>query len=271
MAYNPPLDFQPAGTPPEKIGRDFADAARVRGGFLNPDASEREWIRKLYAGEVRATDHGLAGLFDAMKESGVYDDAAIVFTSDHGDELWEHGGFEHGHAMYDEVLGVPLFVKLPRGALKQEVGEFVSTLSLTPTLLEIAGVPYDGSLLSAPPLVRRDPRSGELSLDVGPRPLVASGILYFEGRTAVIFEGFKYIRFDVSGREELYELASDPGEQHDLSAARPEIAQHGRALLEADEAAAMQLRETLGIRPQGRTELDARSTLELKSLGYVDK
>ncbi|HUR28477.1 MAG TPA: sulfatase-like hydrolase/transferase [Planctomycetota bacterium] len=271
MAYNPPSEFQPSGTPPAGIGRNFADAARVRGGFLNPDAGERDWIRKLYAGEVRATDRGIAGLFDALKKEGLYDDAAIVFTGDHGDEFWEHGGFEHGHAMYDEVLGVPLFLKLPRGALKQEVGEFVSTLSLTPTLLEVAGVPYDPADLSAPPLVRRDPESGALRLDVGPRPLVSSGILYFEGRTAVIFDGFKYILFDVSGREELYDLTSDPKEQHDLSAVRPEVAKRGRALIEADGRTAAQLRERLGIVPQDATELDARSKRDLQSLGYVDK
>ena len=43
----------------------------------------------------------------------MYGNSLIVFTSDHGEEFWEHGGFEHGHTLYNEVLRVPLIIKPP--------------------------------------------------------------------------------------------------------------------------------------------------------------
>jgi arylsulfatase A-like enzyme len=269
MAYNPPRQFQPEGTPPAPIGRNFTDAARVRGGFLNPDADEREWIRQLYAGEVLATDLGLKGLFDELRRQGVYEDALVIFTADHGDELWEHESFEHGHVMYDEVLGVPLFMKLPGGALRERVEVPVSNQSVTPTVLEIAGVPYDPAELSAPPLVRRDPASGALSVDASPRDLVSSGILYFEPRTAIVFEGFKYIQFHVSNREELYDLGVDPGEQHNLNQERADLLSRGRELLALHLEQASNLRLKLGIDSANTRELDDDALRDMRALGYV--
>ncbi len=269
MSYNPPREFQPEGTPPSEIGRNFEDAARVRGGFLNPDADEREWIRKLYAGEVRATDRGIAGLLESLESHGLFDDSLIVFTSDHGDELWEHDGFEHGHVMYDEVLGVPLFMKLPMGALAQRVDEAVSNQSIAATVLEVAGVPYSQDELSAPPLVRRKAGADTLVLDVHPRALVSSGILYFEARTAVVFEGFKFIQFHVSKREELYELGADPGEKHNLVAERPDLAERGRALLKAELESAAAMRLHLGIDSARSGKLDEDNARAMRALGYV--
>jgi arylsulfatase A-like enzyme len=269
MAYNPPREFQPEGTPPAQVGRNFEDAARVRGGFFNPDASERQWIRDLYAGEVRATDRDLGGLFRALNSEGLMEDCTLVFTADHGDELWEHDAFEHGHTMYDEVLGVPLFMKLPGGALAGRVSEPVSNQSVAATILEVAGVPYREAELSAPPLVRRSGPDGDLTLDVQPRPLVANGILYFEARSAVVFEGFKFIKFRVSKREELYDLASDPGEQKNLAEARPDLVARGRALLEEELTTAERMRRELGIESATSGPLDDDTARAMRALGYV--
>ncbi len=269
MSYNPPREFQPEGTPPPEIGRNFEDAARVRGGFLNPDAAEREWIRKLYAGEVRATDRGIAGLFKSLESNGIFDDSLIVFTADHGDELWEHDGFEHGHVMYDEVLGVPLFMKLPHGALAQRVDEAVSNQSIAATVLEVVGVPYSQGELSAPPLVRRKAGADTLVLDVHPRALVSSGILYFEARTAVVFEGFKFIQFHVSKREELYDLGADPAEKQNLIALRPELVERGRVLLREELKSSASMRLHLGIDSAHSGQLDKDNARAMRALGYV--
>lgn len=269
MAYNPPREFQPEGSAPRQIGRNFEDAARVRGGFLNPDAVERQWIRDLYAGEVRATDRDMGGLFQVLRDNNLFDDATIVFTADHGDELWEHEGFEHGHTMYDEVLGVPLFLKLPGGVLAQSIDEPVSNQSIAASVLEIAQVPYAPAELTAPPLVRRDTPGGELRLSVEPRPLVSSGILYFEARTAVVFDGFKFIQFHVSKRQELYDLRADPGEQNNLAALRPDLVERGRGLLESELEAATKQRQELGIGLARANELDEDTARDMRALGYV--
>ena len=67
-----------------------------------------------YDAEIRSMDRGLAMLVDGLRERGLYDDALILFTSDHGEEFHEHGWVGwHSHTLYDELLRVPLVVKLP--------------------------------------------------------------------------------------------------------------------------------------------------------------
>jgi arylsulfatase A-like enzyme len=59
---------------------------------------ERAWIRHLYDGEVRSIDASPWRFFDFLKLAGLFDDSLSVFSSDHGEESWEHERFEHGQA-----------------------------------------------------------------------------------------------------------------------------------------------------------------------------
>ena len=268
MAYGPPKEFLPQAPPPQRVGTHFADASRLRDGTFAPDQAEREWIRELYAGEVRYLDTEIAGLFETLRRLDLYDDALIVFTSDHGEELWEHEGFEHGHTMYDEVLRVPLLIKLPgAGSLRVPVDVPVSTESVTPTVLAVANLLRDPADFTSPPLVQRT--SDGFATEAAPRPLVTSAMLYFEDRTAVVAEGFKYVRYHVSGREELFDLARDPGEQNNLAGRKDERLERGRALLQEHLDAAARQRERLGILGPEAATLDAETLRRLRGLGYV--
>ena len=172
---------------------------------------------------MRYLDTHIADLIATLRRLELYDDALIVFTSDHGEEFWEHEGFEHGHAMYDETIRVPFLVKLP-GAVRPSgpVDVAVSNQSITPTVLEVADLPYEAGDFTAPALVSRTEAGFELTVE--PRPLVTSAMLYFEDRTAVVFDGFKYVRYHISDREELFDLEADPGERTNLRER-----EHGRA------------------------------------------
>jgi hypothetical protein len=148
------------------------------------------------------------------------------------------------------------------------VAEPVSNQSVAATVLEVAGVPYEEALLSSPPLVRRG-ADGTLAVDVRPRPLVANGILYFEARSAVVFEGHKYVQFHVSRREELFDLEADPGERKNLAEARPDLAERGRALLAAERDEATRMRQKLGIESARSGPLDDDTARAMRALGYV--
>jgi arylsulfatase A-like enzyme len=268
MAYGPPADYLPPAAPPQRVGNRFADASRVRDGTFAPDAAERTWIRELYAGEVRYLDTEIAALFETLRRLDLYDDALIVFTSDHGEELWEHESFEHGHTMYDEVLKVPLLVKLPgAGSARGPIQVPVSTESVTPTVLAVANLLRDPQDFTAPTLVR--PTKTGFAPEVAERSLVSSAMLYFEDRTAIVDEGFKYVRFHVTGREQLFDLNRDPGEHHDLAARKDERLERGRTLLEEHLELAERKRERLGILGPEAADLDAETLRSLRGLGYV--
>lgn len=270
MAYEPPPGFQPKGDPPPRVGRRFADAARVRGGFFNPHGDEREWIRELYAGEVRAMDEAFGALVETLRAEGLWEDTLVVFTSDHGEEFWEHGLFEHGQALYDETVRVPLMIKPAGAGPRVRVDTDVCNESVAPTLYELAGIPYRAEALTSRTLMTRDAEGDARIAEDLERPLPIQGILYFEDRSAVVLEGHKYIRWEVTGDEELYDLAQDPGETDDVSSERTELLVRAREALRVHLERCEALRVEYGIEAvRGDVELDADTVRDLRALGYV--
>jgi arylsulfatase A-like enzyme len=265
--YAPPQAFQPPGEAPERIGRQFFRVEDVRGGSLVPRAEEKRWIRALYDGEVRYVDACVGRFLERLRSLGLYDETLIVFTSDHGEEFWEHGGFEHGHTLYQELLRVPLMVKAPASSSvpAREVPQVVGTTSLLATLLEMCELELPGPLSSPSlgPWFAGEPITPDPSL-------VSDSPLIYGRREAVVFDGLKYIRTLDSGAELLFDLALDPGELSSLAGARPESLRAARALLAEHGIRSEALRRHWGLGDDGeRIELNAAARAQLKALGYV--
>jgi arylsulfatase A-like enzyme len=108
------------------------------GIFKELPADERQNIVDLYDAEIRYTDEQLIRpLIQKLKDLSLYDQTLIVFTSDHGEEFFEHNGWGHGHSLYDESLRVPLIVKFPEFGYKgAKVGSIVSLVDVLPTILD---------------------------------------------------------------------------------------------------------------------------------------
>jgi hypothetical protein len=136
-------------------------------------------------------------------------DATVVLFSDHGEEFWEHGGFEHGHSFYEELLRVPMVVRsphIPAGRIDTPV----SLLDLTPTILELAGLPHE--VRQGHSLV--DVAWGEPTPEILERPHGFGRPLYGPEGWGVLDDGKKWVR---RGRtESLFDLTSDPEEHKDL-------------------------------------------------------
>ncbi len=204
--------------------------------FGDASAEHADAIRALYDADVRWLDDALAELLPLLER----EDTLIVVVSDHGEAFHEHGKFAHGHGLYEELLQVPLLMRLPGGQWAGTVdSREASLLDLYPTLLELAGldVPRGGegvSLLGEP--------------ESRPRPgLLAEAMYDGPDRTAWIDGDWKYLythppgllgfhRAGVqadeqtfSATEELYDLARDPGERTDLLSREPERAAAMRA------------------------------------------
>ena len=192
-----------AGETPQRIGSEtFLRKAVVRGAKTE---DERQYVRDRYDNNMRYVDDHLARVLDTL---GPQD--TVVILSDHGEEFWEHGGFEHGHTLYDELLRVPLVVKGP-GMTAGRFDAPVSLLDVAPTLAEMAGLGTEG-------MVGWDLRSlsnQTQSADFSARPHAFGRPLYGLRQWGSLKQGLKYTVHQ--GREQVFDLGADPGETTDLS------------------------------------------------------
>jgi choline-sulfatase len=211
-----------------------------------------------YDGEVAFADEIVGGLFSSLKKRGWYDAATIVVVADHGEGLGDHIEEEHGLFLYDEVIRVPLIVRLPRAQFAgRRVKEPVQHIDLVPTLAALEGLRPPAGL-----------RGRDLSVALsGSGSLAAQGIYaealyprYHFGWSELLSftdDRFRYIK---APREELYDLERDPGEKTNVAAERTQATTALRSALDALVA--------------GR-DIDAPSTVSdedrqrLAALGYV--
>ena len=122
---------------------DLMDYLGGKGGIFKalPD-EERRNILDLYDGEILYLDEKLIKpLMARLRELGIYDQAMIIFTSDHGEEFFEHGSWMHGQSLYEESLRVPLTIKFPRSKYRgRRVRSAVRLVDIMPTILEEQGI-----------------------------------------------------------------------------------------------------------------------------------
>src|SRR5262249_28752696 len=107
-----------------------------------PETYATEYAGHLYEGEIAYTDHEVGRLIAFLKQRQLYEGALVVFLSDHGESLGEHGEDEHGFVLYDPTIHVPLIVKPPAGSgiRADRVATPVETVAVAPTLLHFARV-----------------------------------------------------------------------------------------------------------------------------------
>lgn len=161
--YAPPADLEAKYLPPGAVVADELRHECVGVERKNYDAEEVEIVRALYRAEVEATDRSLASLFgwvEEHREGGTRagrGDVLTVFTSDHGEMLYEHHDYV-GHTawLHEAMLRVPLMIRFPGGERAGErLPRAVNLIDLTPTLLTWLGIetawPTDGvNVLGAP-------------------------------------------------------------------------------------------------------------------------
>ncbi|MBI2423665.1 MAG: sulfatase [Candidatus Hydrogenedentes bacterium] len=126
--------------------------AQLKGKIhFSPD--EHAFLSASYDDCIRMVDYQLAVLVQSLMDKGLYDDALIVITSDHGESLNDHGQYEH-YTAYREVSHVPLIVKFPKQEFGgRRFGGLVETVDIMPTVMDVLGipgaVPVDGISLRA--------------------------------------------------------------------------------------------------------------------------
>ena len=140
--WDPPEPYRSMYRDPAYTGRELIDPIPgLVGDVISP--AELERTKQLYAGEVSLVDAWIGRLLDHLRNTGIYDDTLVVFTSDHGEPFGEHGIVRKCRPwLHEELLRVPMIVHLPRS---ERAGERSSAMmhapDLMPTVLEAFDVP----------------------------------------------------------------------------------------------------------------------------------
>ncbi len=263
--YTPPRGYVPdyPGVAAD-AAYELMDELLARGWGLDGMPMEKPLAQKfemLYDGEVAYVDEHFGKIVEALDGNGLADNTILVVLNDHGEEFFDHGGFEHGHTLYPELINMLLMVRIPGHDLREAAAaQYVSHVDVAPSLLEALGytppATTDGrSFLRSPP--------GE----------GADGITFAEAvkrgteKKAVRRDGWLLIVDWETGAQELYDLASDPGARENLAGeglgAEEKLAREINRYVSANETTVA----AIGAAPE--MNLPEEEKRRLQGLGYI--
>jgi len=242
-----------------------ADVKAINGGrlLLAPDQQDR--LVRLYENGVRYADRQFGFLLRALQSSSLLERTVLIFTSDHGEALYEHHLVEHSDVIYNEVLKVPLLIRVP-GIQPRTVDQYVRLIDLTPTVLELTDIPVpevQGVSLLPAMLEGKNLRLTAFSeLETAGRPRALQCTL--RGLD------YKIIRWMDTGQISFFNLTADPGEKDDLWGqdvpVKQQLLARLNAQLEENNARAARFEVNVKEEPEVGWEVEQR----LRDLGYVD-
>jgi choline-sulfatase len=204
----------------------------------NQTRERTEWIYRSYYGAISHVDHEIGLLLDTLEASGQAQNTLIVFSSDHGDQLFEHH-INGKNCFFEPSVRVPFMISLPGRIKPAHYNQLIETVDLVPTLLDFVGMPEPREVQgrSLAPLVADmgrtyTPHDAVFSENIIPEVITSGNMdLPFEkgkGVDGIHHPDAKMVRTDrwkycyyPEGYAELYDLKNDPGERTNL-AGRPE-------------------------------------------------
>jgi choline-sulfatase len=181
-----------------------------------PEPYASRYKDRPYDGEVAYADALVGQLDDALERLGLKEQTLLAVTSDHGEGLGEHQETLHGFFVYQTTLAVPLVLRGPGVVGGAKIAANVGLVDFLPTTLDLLGV-------AAPQGFKPSGENLAAALRGGPGP-TADSPQYAESLVPLLHFGWSDLRvlrrgswkYVLAPRPELYDLASDPNEQHNL-------------------------------------------------------
>jgi arylsulfatase A-like enzyme len=201
-------------------------------GREQPDADRKAQQWRIdhanYDESIAYLDDEFDRLMSDLDTRGLLHNTIIIFTSDHGEQFGEHGLRGHGNSLYRQLLQVPLVIWYAPGVPAGTRVEPTASLNrLAATVLELAGL-EPGPRNIGPSLVPL----WRVPADTAPDPLIYAENRGYTFIQSVIRGDLHYIR-DAKHRDRLFDLETDPREERDLAAARPEAVSEFRTLADS--------------------------------------
>ncbi|MGA2631305.1 MAG: sulfatase-like hydrolase/transferase, partial [Terriglobia bacterium] len=228
----------------------------------DPPPRFRALLHDPYDGEIAYADDAMGKFFGYLKEHALYDQTLIIAASDHGESFGEHGEFTHGYFIYDTTLLVPLIIKpsLGSGMTPRHIAAPVRTIDIAPTVLQFLGI--------VPPSGMQG--NSLLSLMLGKTTASPTSAAYCEsyypsefGWSALRALRSGHLKYIDAPKPELYDLATDPQETHNLYQTQRATALELKSQFER-LVARVTPKESAARAPVSPTDLEM-----LASLGYI--
>jgi arylsulfatase A-like enzyme len=223
---------------------------------------QRQDMIARYDGDILFADTMVGRLLEELRRLDLLERTVVIITADHGEEFYDHQNWGHGQSVYDELIHVPLIVRLPGEAPRgRRITQPVMSVDLMPTLLALTRTapPADLAGRSLVPALRGG--------DSMPASEAYSELIYTYGGARALVEDHEKLVTKTQSEEtrrELYDVAADPHEQQDLVARRRA---DGDAL--AGRMAAVQTWAGQRVAQATDAHVGVETTDRLKALGYV--
>jgi arylsulfatase A-like enzyme len=268
--HHPAYDRTSGYTGPLRPDMDIWELRAQRDALT---AADVDYLVGLHREEIAHTDAELGRLLDAVDAKAAERPTLVIVTADHGEEFLRHGWLGHTRTLYEELLRVPLVIRLPGAPGGRVVDAPVSLVDFASTLLALSRDPSPplGSGRSLLPFLL-----GDAALPEGERPVFAEVGFVYEPeleppeaeektahKTAVIQGSGKLIHDLATGAFEYYNVKSDPDELAPLDPNAPD-AQRLRGRLSAWERT-----RTTGAPVAPVVPIDASERQRLRALGYL--
>jgi arylsulfatase A-like enzyme len=234
---------------------EIRELRQINRGRRHPSPEDREVIVGAYDGEIRSMDRALGRLVEGLENRRLSRRTVLVFTSDHGEELGEHGKWgRHADTLYDELLRVPLIIYLPDGdSAGESIGRQVRSIDIAPTILDALGLEIPREFRGRSLLgLARGERAG---------PLVAVSMRDQPDEEGAPFASVRTERWKlIAGM--LYDLRRDPAETGRPLVNRMDVSLRLQKILENANG-------LIDHRRQEGVTLDAETQERLEALGYL--
>jgi arylsulfatase A-like enzyme len=264
------MDAHSPYTPPSPFDKRFPGKNRY---YLPPrykelkqmerlDVAERNHLISQYDGGIAYLDKEIGSLLNRLRDLGLYENTLIVITADHGEAFGEKNQFSHGNGRLDQAnVHVPLIVKYPGQDRAEQSDALASEIDLMPTVLDIAGIAPPSGLQGR---TLRHPRNDSDAVYAEGRATRSLDRIpmRYRGIHSAVFLGPWKLTTWTGGPPALFNLASDPGEEHNsYTGSDPRALELSQRLAKWTAAAPVHFDGT-GVPSAIKNE-------RLKSLGYI--
>ena len=188
------------------------------GGHLVKQREDIAKITRAYWGCVSLIDKNVGKMIQCLKDTGIYDDTLIIFTTDHGEYMGAHGMMSKGGVLWEEYVNLPFIARYGDHIKKQESDALFSFVDVVPTLIDFAGVTND--LFTVDGISQKAVFEGEkkelrdlLSITHATNQLSCE---IPDQECIITKDGMKLVYFAKSQYGQLYDLKNDPHEEHNL-------------------------------------------------------
>ncbi len=242
--------------------------------------TEKQGMINMYDAEIRYTDEVIKEIYKMLKNYKLLNNTWLIITADHGEGFWEHGLYEHGNSLYNELLKIPLII-YPAGGRNnkpREINHFLSNIDIFPTMLDIAGInpPKDIHGKSLLGYLAGEDHAPGLLFSESPHSRIVHALSCQDDTYKLIYKApekinnIEKVKEDIQKTEhytELYNIKDDPNETDDIHSNERNIVEELGVKLIEHHINNYKMRKRL---KQIEKELDKETIERLKSIGYLN-